>query len=173
VRRYLVGGLGGLLLLAGVTHLFGSSGCSEPTATAYGNPNGLDRNNLPGEPGTAPLMCSVEGRFDGGCPSFATDIYPFFSPSGKFRCSDSGCHGGTNGPPIDGQSATSCLSSLKAITIGGSPYLAEGNTDPSASAISCSLRGGCGSKMPKPPGADPSTDDLCAIEAWLKCGAPP
>jgi hypothetical protein len=168
-----VGGLSGLLVLAGVTHLLGGSGCSEPPSTAFGNPNGLDRKNLPGEGGAPGLTCTVTGQFDGGCPSFATDIYPFFTASGKFRCSDAACHGGTNSPSIDCRDATSCLSSLKAIRIGGSSYLAEGTTDPSASAISCNLQGACGSKMPKPPGGDPSNDDLCAIEAWLKCGAPP
>jgi hypothetical protein len=181
VRRYLVGGLGGLFLLAGGVQLFsGALGCNEPVEVSYGNANGLDRKNLPGEGGTEPLVCGAgEGEggagpgFDGGCPSFATDIFPYFQANGKWRCADGTCHGGTSAPPVAGDDPTACLSSLKAISIGGKSYLAEGSNDPNASTLLCNLQGACGSKMPKPPGADPTTADLCMVEAWLKCGAPP
>jgi hypothetical protein len=181
VRRYLVGGLG-LFVLGGAVQLLAGAGgaaCNEPIATNYGNPNALDRKNLPGEGGAEPLICgggeggAAGAGFDGGCPSFATDIFPYITANGKWRCADGTCHGGASAPPIDGKDPTSCLSSLKAIAIGGKSYLAEGSKDPNASTLLCNLQGACGSRMPKAPGADPTTTDLCMVEAWLKCGAPP
>ena len=178
MRRYLLGGLSGLFLLgAGVQLVSGALGCNEPVEPTFGNPNGLDRKNLPGEGGAEPLVCGDgeggAGGFDGGCPSFATDVFPYFQANGKWRCADGACHGGTSAPPVSGDDPTSCLSSLKAISIGGKSYLAEGATDPNESTLLCNLQGTCGSKMPKPPGADPTNEELCMVEAWLKCGAPP
>lgn len=180
MRRFLLGGLGGVFVLgAGVQLVSGALGCNEPVDASFGNPNGLDRKNLPGEGGTEPLVCGDgdgdggAGGLDGGCPSFATDIFPYFQANGKWRCADGTCHGGTSAPPVAGDDPTSCLSSLKAISIGGKAYLAEGTTDPNESTLLCNLQGTCGSKMPKPPGADPTTAELCIVEAWLKCGAPP
>ena len=167
-------------MLAGGLQLAGATGCNEPIATSYGNPNTLDRKNLPGEGGAEPLICGAGGGdggavqgFDGGCPSFATDIFPYFQANGKWRCADGTCHGGASAPPVAGDTPTNCLSSLKAISIGGKPYLAEGSTDPNDSTLLCNLQGACGSRMPKAPGADPTTEELCMVEAWLKCGAPP
>jgi hypothetical protein len=162
--------LGGLGVLAA---------CSEITPTTFGNPNTLDRKNLPGEGGVEALVCtSVDGSaegggFDGGCPSFATDIYPYFAAAGAWRCSDKACHGGTTAPTIDGADAPACLASLKKIAVKNVPYvLSDGGKDPNASSLLCNLQGTCGSKMPKPPGTDPTNADLCMVEAWLKCGSP-
>jgi hypothetical protein len=177
--RYWMGGLGGLMLLAAGVHLgLGSSACNEPIATSYGNPNGLDRKNLPGEGGVEALTCGGDAAptgFDGGCPSFQTDIYPYFKPDGKWRCSDATCHGGASAPPIDGANANDCLASLRGITVGGKVYVPgdAGSSDPNASSLLCNLQGGCGSRMPKAPGVDPTSAELCIVEAWLKCGAPP
>lgn len=161
--------------LAGVRALVA---CSEITPTTYGNPNTLDRKNLPGEGGVEQLICSADGggdggSFDGGCPSFATDIYPYLAPAGAWRCSDKACHGGASAPPIDGANAANCLSSLQKITVKGVPYLlTDGGTDPNASSFLCNLQGACGSPMPKAPGLTPTNTELCIVEAWLKCGAP-
>jgi|CXWL01.1.fsa_nt_gi hypothetical protein len=151
--------------------------CSEPSATPFGNPNGLDRKNLPGEGGAEPLTCAGDagGSLDGGCPSFATDIYPALRPTGAWRCSDQVCHGGATLPAISSTSAAACLDSLRKIKVKDIPYVvaADGGKDPSASSLLCNLHGSCGSKMPKPPGVDLTNADLCKIEVWLKCGAPP
>jgi hypothetical protein len=176
-RRFVLLAAATALGFAGVGVL---AACSEITPTTFGNPNTLDRKNLPGEGGVEQLLCTATGDagdgggFDGGCPSFATDIYPSFAAAGTWRCSDKACHGGTSAPPIDGKDPASCLASLKKITVKGSPYvLSDGGKDPNSHSILCNLQGTCGSKMPKPPGADPTSADLCKVEAWLRCGAPP
>ncbi len=147
------------------------AGCGDVAATSYGNPNTLDRRNLPGEGGVEALVCSPDaGRYDGGtCPSFAGDIYPYFAAQGAWRCAAAECHGGASAPPVSGQSPAACLTSLKAISVGGQPYIADGG----ASTLLCNLQGTCGSRMPKPPGTDPTNDELCKVQAWLNCGAPP
>lgn len=154
--------------------------CTEPPATAYGNPNTLDRENLPGEGGVEALSCTGAGgeggtvTLDGGCPSWATDIYPYFQAAGKWRCADNACHGGATAPPISDTNAAASLASLKAITVAKLPYVSsDGGKDPNAGSLLCNLQGACGSKMPKPPGADPTQAELCMIEAWIKCGSPP
>lgn len=165
------------LAVGGITAF--SISCSEPELSPFGNPNTLDRKNIPGEGGVEALVCSggeggAGGGFDGGCPSFATDIFPYFTAGGTWRCADKACHGGTSDPPIAETNAAACLTSLKAIQVTKIPYvLSDGGTDPNAQSLLCNLQGSCGSKMPKPPGADPTVADLCKIEAWLKCGAPP
>jgi hypothetical protein len=169
-----------LILLAGVAALALTGAriivaCSEITPTTYGNPNSLDRKNVPGEGGVEQLVCSGgDGgeAFDGGCPSFATDIYPYFVATGTWHCSDKTCHGGGSPPPIDITAAPACLASLKKITVTGKPYLlSDGGKDPNASSFLCNLQGTCGSPMPKVPGVITSSE-LCKVEAWLKCGAP-
>lgn len=154
-----------------------AASCAEPEATTFGNPNALDRKNLPGDGGGAePLVCTGDagGQFDGGCPSFQTDIYPYFTAAGRFRCADGKCHGGTTKPLIDAGTPGSCLAALRAIKVGNIAYVPSdaGTKDPNATTLLCNLQGTCGRKMPDPPGADPTTADLCKIEAWLKCGAP-
>jgi hypothetical protein len=174
--RYVIVAAATALALVGVRALVA---CSEITPTTFGNPNTLDRKNLPGEGGVEQLVCSgLDGGdgagFDGGCPSFATDIYPNLAAAGTWHCSDKACHGGTSDPPIDGANAAACLASLKKITVKNVPYvLSDGGKDPNASSMLCNLQGSCGSPMPKAPGADLTGADLCKVEAWLKCGAPP
>lgn len=163
----------GVVLATGLGAVYGVLlGCGDVPATNYGNPNTLDRRNLPGEGGVQELVCSPDGgRFDGGaCPSFAADIFPYFEAKGPWQCSTAACHGGASAPPVAGNTAAACLASLKAITVGGQPYIADGGA---ASSLMCNLQGTCGSKMPKPPGKDPTEADLCKIQQWLNCGAPP
>lgn len=175
MRRYVILAAATAVALLGVRAIVA---CSEITPTTFGNPNTLDRKSVPGEGGVEQLVCSGDASFngagfDGGCPSFATDIYPYFAAAGTWRCSDKACHGGPTAPPVDGTNAAACLASLKKITVKGNPYLlSDGGKDPNASSLLCNLQGSCGSKMPKPPGLDPTAADLCKVEAWLKCGAP-
>ncbi len=169
------GGFGAYLVL---------SACSpSPVDVSYGNPNTLDRKNIPGEGGAEPLLCGGDGGgvsakgADGGCGvSFTTDIYPYMKNDGPWQCTTAACHGGGSQPAIDGTSADKCYQSLKAITVVGLPYLPSGGAKPdgaaASSSITCNLQGSCGSKMPKAPGKDPTTDELCKIDAWLACGAP-
>jgi hypothetical protein len=173
VRRYILVAGAAAFGLAGVRAIVA---CSEITPTTYGNPNTLDRKTVPGEGGVEQLVCSgADGgeSFDGGCPSFETDIYPYFvATTGTWHCSDKTCHGGTSAPPIDSTSAAACLASLKKITVKNAPYLlSDGGKDPNASSFLCNLQGSCGSPMPKTPGVITSAE-LCKVEAWLKCGAP-
>ncbi len=172
-RRYLLAAGAIALALAGVR---GVVACSEIQPTTFGNPNTLDRKNLPGEGGIEQLVCGADSgadSFDGGCPSFATDIYPLMAAAGTWRCADKTCHGGASAPTIDGANAANCLASLQKIKVGNTPYvLSDGGKDPNVQSLLCNLQGTCGSKMPKPPGLDPSNGDLCKVEAWLKCGAP-
>lgn len=102
--------------------------CSEISPTTFGNPNTLDRKSIPGEGGVEELVCSGGdagdgGGFDGGCPSFATDIYPYLAAAGPWRCADKACHGGASAPPIDGTNAAACLASLKKISVKTAPYV--------------------------------------------------
>src|SRR5262245_25700976 len=97
--------------------------CNEPTPTNFGNPNTLARSSIPGEGGAEPLNCSGEAgaaKYDGGdCPSFATDIFPLLTPNGKFKCSDSTCHGQVSIPLINGTTPAECYASLQKITVAG------------------------------------------------------
>lgn len=173
MRRLTLGALGIGFALA--LPLLVNVACGDVQSVNYGNPNSLERKNLPGEGGTEALVCTGDAGAsgDGGCPSFATDIYPLFTAGGKWRCSDKACHGGTTAPAIDGGSPGGCLDSLKKITVTKLPYVpSDGGKDPNGSAILCNLQGSCGSRMPQPPGQDPTSADLCKIEAWLRCGAP-
>jgi hypothetical protein len=153
------------------------SACTTPPETNFGNPNTLSRKAIPGEGGVQEVVCGAEAgggkQFEGGCPSFAADIYPSFGPGGAYRCGDNACHGGTTQPDIDTSSAAACLAALQKATVTNKPYVvSDGGKDPNASAIMCNLQGSCGSKMPQPPGKDPTDSELCVIQAWLACGAP-
>jgi hypothetical protein len=175
VRRFVLVAAAAALGLGGIRAIVA---CSEITPTTYGNPNTLDRKSVPGEGGVELLVCSGDaaaGPFDGGdCPSFATDIYPYFAAAGAWRCADVTCHGGPTPPRVSGENAAASLASLKAITVTNKAYvLSDGGKDPNASSLLCNLQGTCGSPMPKPPGTDPTPADLCKVEAWLKCGSPP
>jgi hypothetical protein len=175
VQRYVVGGV---FFASGVVAVHGIVvGCSEPAATSYGNPNTLDRKNLPGEGGAEPLTCSAgdAGGADAGCPSFRKDIYPLLANTGPWKCADGKCHAPptSQAPLIDMGTPETCLQSLQQIKVLGRQYVpTDGNRDPSASTFLCNLQGTCGSPMPKPPtGSTPTTTDLCKVEAWIKCGS--
>ncbi|HEY8074156.1 MAG TPA: hypothetical protein VIF62_08605 [Labilithrix sp.] len=149
---------------------------TEPPGTTYGNPNSLVTASIDGST-AGPTCGGGEGggggkTFEAGCPSFATDIFP--TVANTWKCGDkNGCHGGNQAPPIDTTTAAKCLASLKAITLpeNNQPYIsADGGQ------MLCNLEGTCGQGMPliNGVGAKPPTDDeLCTIQAWLKCGAPP
>lgn len=173
MRRYLLGGLGAFALA--LSGLYAGAGCNEPPDTTYGNPNALDRKNLPGEGGAEPLVCGAGeggagGSGDGGCPSFATDIFPNMAANGKWRCADLTCHGGASPPNLDGTSPAAMLENLKAINVTGKSYV---NGSAADTTLICNMQGTCGSRMPKAPGVDPTTTELCVIDAWLNCGSPP
>lgn len=170
VRRYWVGSAGLLSALAGALYL-SATGCIEEDTTEFGNPNTLSRQNLPGEAGVTPVISGCAANYDGGCPSFDVDIYPYLTAVGPWKCSDVACHGSVSAPAIKCDTPDMCFESLSAIQVDGKPYLPIG-VDPPNARMLCSLQGGCGSKMPKPPGADPTPEELCIVDTWLKCGAP-
>lgn len=146
--------------------------CSAPAEIPFGNPNGLDRKNIPGEGGVEALVCGAGegGVRDGGCPSFSQTLYPYFVANGSWKCADPTCHGGRSDPKMDASTPGACYESLKAMTVQGLPYLTP--ADGGQSSLICNLQGTCGSKMPKPPGKDPTQDELCLVQAWIACGAP-
>ena len=125
------------------------------------------------KPGVSISGDASASKFDGGCPSFAGDIFPYVRGPGKWKCADATCHGGASAPIIDDKSPAACLASLKAIMVGGTGYIVSRQDAAVESTILCNLNGGCGSTMPKPPGIDPTQDELCMLSAWLECGAPP
>ena len=178
MQRYVVGTV---FFASGVVAIHGIVvGCSEPAQPSYGNPNTLDRKNLPGEGGAAPLSCSAlaadgGGGGDAGCPSFRKDIYPLMTNTGPWKCSDGKCHAPptSQAPLIDMSTPEACLNALQQIKVLGRQYVpTDGNRDPSASTLLCNLQGTCGSPMPKPPtGSTPTSADLCKVEAWIKCGS--
>jgi hypothetical protein len=157
--------------MVGMVQLVSTAGCSEAPQVAFGNPNTLDRKNLPGEGGTEVLSCTGvdAGTFtgDGGCPSFNANIYPLVRANGAWRCADQACHGAVSAPQFACADPATCYTQLQGIQVGGRGYFAG-----EAGTFSCNLQGSCGSKMPRPPGIDPSPGELCMIDAWLRCGAP-
>ena len=178
MQRYVVGGV---FLASGVVSVHGIVvGCSEPAATSYGNPNTLDRKNLPGEGGVEPLNCGGGGGdgggggADAGCPTFRKDIFPLIQNTGPWKCSEGPtCHATVQQPIIKIDTAENCLVSLQQAKVLGRPYApSDGNRDPSQTTILCNIQGTCGSPMPKPPVPAAKNDDLCKLEAWIKCGSP-
>jgi hypothetical protein len=157
--------MGGLLYLT-------ATGCIEEDTTEFGNPNTLSRQNLPGEAGAAPVAVGCTASFDGGCPSFDRNIYASFTGGGAWKCADPGCHGGAITPPINCDTADQCFASLSAIQVNGKPYLTVGGVDPASASLLCNFEGQCGEKMPRPPAPAPTPNDLCILDAWLKCGSP-
>lgn len=152
--------------------LYGTaSGCVEEDPTQFGNPNTLSRQNLPGEAGVIPVVSGCATRFDGGCPSFDVDIYPYLTAAGAWKCADGACHGSVSKPTIKCETPDACFDSLTAIQVDGKPLLSAGG-DPASARMLCNLQGTCGAKMPKPPGIDPTPDELCIVDTWLKCGSP-
>lgn len=175
--RTFLGGLGGLSLLA--VGLMLSSACFDVADTNYGNANGLARSNIPGEAGVIGAACtSFTVSIDGGgsCPSFANDIFPYFN--GAWACTSAGCHGGPQAPQMNPASASETIAGMASYSIAGKPYLPTGTGggdagDPvTSSSFMCNVQGTCGSKMPKAPGIDLTGEEICLVQAWLRCGAP-
>ena len=170
--------------------------CSEAPATNFGTPTGLRRENIPGEGGAEPLICTGVGSGDGGggggdggggeggacAVSWATDIFPKMKTDGPWHCADAKCHGAIQPPIINVTTPSAALDSLKDWKIPGSPTpyiitagaIAEAGapTDPTKSTIECNLQSQCGQGMPQSPGKAPTHDEMCVIHAWLLCGAP-
>lgn len=167
-------GFAGLVTAVAVAslHLTSTAGCIEEDTTQFGNPNTLSRANLPGEAGVTPVITGCAAHFDGGCPSFDTDIYPYLTAAGAWKCADATCHGSVSKPEIKGDSPDTLFASLAVIQLDGKPYLPGNGVEPANARMLCSLQGICGDKMPKPPGIDPTPEELCIIDAWLKCGTP-
>ncbi len=160
--------------------LFAIVACSQAPETNFGNPVGLRRDNLPGEGGTESLICAnadAGGSADGGCNvSWSRDIFPNVKAEGPWKCADATkCHGGVQSPKIDTTSASAAYASLKDWKIPGStnPYInTAGGGDPTKSTIECNLQSQCGQGMPESPGRALTHDEICQVDAWLRCGAP-
>jgi hypothetical protein len=166
------------------------SGCSSEDSTHYGPPGGLVGKMLPiptsGGPGgsdagpSAFLDAGSGALPDGGsCPvSWTAQIAPNMAPGGKWKCGDSTCHGGLQGPKITADPAAT-YAALASYTMQFAPrmlrYLVPGNTDPTMSGIECNLGGTtCGNQMPLTfNGAQPlSSQEQADLDAWVRCGAP-
>lgn len=156
--------------------------CSGPPEVNYGDPTGLRSGNIPGEGGLvitsaceAGLPADIKNREAGsidagGCGvSFSVDLYPRFLGDGGWRCAASTCHGGQQVPLIDASTPESVLASLRSQSVGGLQYIPLNNRDPQKSSIYCNLARSCGKAMP--PSPLPS-QEVCALETWLKCGSP-
>jgi hypothetical protein len=98
--------------------------------------------------------------------------------SGAWQCASSNCHGGFQQPKVS-SSASTTYSTLAAYKIfSGSkslPFIAPGNTDPTASGIECNLSSTrCGSQMPLTIGGARAltSQDVANIDAWVRCGSP-
>jgi hypothetical protein len=106
--------------------------------------------------------------------SFATQVMQIFVDR---SCSNSSCHGGQlprNEPSIDPTNLYATWNGFRAFTLSiGRPYVTRVPGDPTASGMSCNLRGECGVSMLPLIGGTPLTPaDAATIDAWLACGAP-
>jgi hypothetical protein len=168
----------------------GPIGCSSDDSTHYGPPGGLIGKMLPLPPstgssgsdsGSSAVFDAGSGALpDGGscAVSWSTQIAPNMAPGGKWRCGDSTCHGGLQGPKITADPVAT-YAALASYTMQFAPrmvrYVVPGNTDPTASGIECNLSGAtCGNQMPLTfNGALPlSSQDLADLDTWVRCGAP-
>jgi hypothetical protein len=159
--------------------------CTDVGTTNFGDPSGLSSKNIPGEGGVEPVLCgdaALEASGGGGCAvSFAKDIYPNMTANGAWKCASTGpCHGGVQTPLIKAGTPQEVLASLsKGGEVPGNPlpYInLDAGGDPTKSTFECNVNGQCGNVMPDtrtPPAARSlSKDEVCKIDAWLKCGAP-
>jgi hypothetical protein len=164
----------------------GPSGCSSDDSTHYGPPGGLLGKMLPlpasggSDGGSASFDAGGGALADGGscAVSWTTQIAPGMAPGGKWKCADSTCHGGLQGPKMTADPAAT-YASLASYTTQFAPrmlrYIDPGNTDPAASGIECNLSGAtCGNQMPLTfNGAQPlSSQELADLDTWIRCGAP-
>lgn len=160
-------------------------GCTSVPETSFGDPTGLRSQNIPGEGGVvitgaceaglpADILDSGRDAEPGACKvSFANNLYPRFLADGGWKCSAPACHGGAQAPPFDAATPDTVLSALRAYNLEGKAYLApasDGGGDPIKSSLYCNLSRSCGVAMPPSPPL-PNTE-VCALETWLRCGAP-
>jgi hypothetical protein len=163
-------------------------GCVSVPETSFGDPTGLRAQNIPGEGGVIITSACEAGLPEdildagrdaeaGACKvSFANNLYPRFLADGGWKCSAPACHGGDNQAPFfDAASPDTILAGLRAstLTVAGRPYLVastDGGGDPTKSSIYCNLSRSCGSAMPPSPPL--ANQEVCALETWLRCGAP-
>lgn len=165
----------------------------------HGDPTGLRAQNLPGEGGViitgaceAGLPADIvdsgsSGGGDGGgggreagasdagsCKvSFSQHLFPRFLVDGGWKCASNACHGGTQTPAFDASTPETLLSDLRGYSAGGHPYVASSSgpgADPTKSEMYCNLSRTCLTPMPPSPALDPK--EVCAVETWLRCGAP-
>ncbi|MFO0675583.1 MAG: hypothetical protein U0169_03555 [Polyangiaceae bacterium] len=166
--------------------------CTTVVETNYGDPTALRSDNLPGEGGLvitsaceAGLPADIvqknreAGAAEAGAVAcnvqFARDLYPRIMPDGGWRCAASACHGGANGPApkIDTTTPESVLTALRGSDpIGGIPYLPAGNRDPAKASMYCNLARSCDQVPAMPPSPPLVPSEVCALETWIKCGAP-
>jgi hypothetical protein len=161
-----------------------AAACSSEPSVNYGSPGNLNEAQLPGEAGVQPLSCGdagLEGGAgggDGGCTvSWSKDLYPKMTASDPtaWGCATSNCHGKTgNAPLIDPTDPAKALASLEAYHMISQPQLAYVSTsgDPTKSTIECNVSAGCTPAMPQTPFPPLSNADRCALDTWLRCGAP-
>jgi hypothetical protein len=161
---------------------------------SYGDPTGLRSQNIPGEGGViivgaceAGLPADIlaasgggdggsreGGAAAGGCKvSYSRDLHKRLLGDGGWRCGAPACHGGSQPPVMDMADPDASLASLRKIALTGLPYIApetDGGGDPVKSSIYCNLARTCGSPMPPSPALE--AKEVCALETWLRCGAP-
>ena len=159
--------------------------CSSDQPVTYGSPGNLNEAKLPGEAGVAPLSCDggitgddAAGDDGGACAvSWTKDLYPKMTATGMgaWGCATANCHAvAGNGPVIDPKDPVKALKSLEAYRLmskPGTPYVST-SKDPSQSTMECNVSGGCSPAMPQAPFVPLSDADRCALDAWLRCGAP-
>ncbi len=164
--------------------------CSSGDGTHYGPPGGLTGKVLPmpsmsAEPvdsgGSSSVSSGSGSSADTGSPcavSWANDLFPSMTASGKWRCADSSCHGGFQAPVMNSDShATYAALAGRMMLFAPQkiPYVLPGSTDPTASGIECNLSGtSCGNQMPITSGGAQaaSAADLAKIDTWVRCGSP-
>jgi hypothetical protein len=165
------------------TALIGAACSSEPSVN-YGSPGSLNESQLPGEAGSEPLSCGdagLEGGAgggDGGCTvSWTNDLYPKMTSTDPtaWGCATANCHAKTgNEIVIDPTDPAKALAALEAYHLTSQPELAYVSTsgDPTKSTIECNVSAACTPAMPQAPFQPLSNADRCALDAWLRCGAP-
>jgi hypothetical protein len=164
----------------------------------HGDPTGLRAQNLPGEGGVVITGACEAGLpadiLDGGTTdveggvavreggagdagnckvSFSQHLYPRILIDGGWKCASSACHGSTQTPLFDASTPESLLSDLRGYSAQGHPYVAPATgpgADPTKSEMYCNLSRTCLTAMPPSPALAPQ--EVCALETWLRCGAP-
>lgn len=153
--------------------------CSTESGVSFGNPNTLNGKNLPRDDGSVQRPSCADAGIasgDGGnCGvSWSKDLFPKVQANGAWRCANGSCHAaGATPPVIDDSAPDKARQSLIAAKIGNLPYIKVGDPEPNNSAFWCNLLRTCDPAMPTGELAKrPTKDELCQLEAWLRCGSP-